>query len=312
MAHNYKPYIPEGGRALEFDLPGLSIGMAEYAEGPTGCTVFVFEGAGLPFAVDVRGGSTGNIGLQYGFAKAICFAGGSLMGLEAASGVAAAVFEERGHEHVDWNDVPAVAGAIIFDYAKRRTGVYPDRELGEAAFRAAVPGRFPLGRRGAGAAASVGKLLVPGTESEFAGQGAAIWRVGETTVAVFTVVNALGAIVGRDGTVVRGNLDTATGKRRLPSEAIEAASAGPGNTTLTMLVTNQRLDGRSLDQLARQVHASMARAIQPFHTGLDGDTLFAVTTRAVEGGPLADPAKLGLVASEAAWDAVLGCWEPES
>jgi L-aminopeptidase/D-esterase-like protein len=208
--------------------------------------------------------------------------------------------------------VPLVAGAIIFDFGWRRTGVYPDRELGEAAYRAAVAGRFLLGRRGAGACASVGKLLVPGTQGEFSGQGAAIRQVGETKVAVFSVVNALGAIVGRDGRVMRGNLDPKTGERRLPADAIETASAGPGNTTLTMLVTNQRLDGRSLDQLARQVHASMARAIQPFHTGLDGDTLFAMTTRAVEGGPLADPAKLGLVASEAAWDAVLGCWEPES
>ena len=27
-------------RALEFDFPGLEIGIAEYEEGPTGCTVF--------------------------------------------------------------------------------------------------------------------------------------------------------------------------------------------------------------------------------------------------------------------------------
>ena len=27
---------------LIFDLPGLQIGVAEYAEGPTGCTVFLF------------------------------------------------------------------------------------------------------------------------------------------------------------------------------------------------------------------------------------------------------------------------------
>ena len=146
-----KPHVPTVGRVLEFDFPGLSIGVAEYEEGPTGCTVFVFDGAGLTFTADVRGGSTGNIGLQYGFAKAICFAGGSLMGLETASGVAAAVFAERGHEHVDWNDVPAVAGAIVFDYGRRRTGIYPDHELGAAAYRAAAPG----------ASSSAGTALAP-------------------------------------------------------------------------------------------------------------------------------------------------------
>ena len=29
---------------LDFDFPGLKIGCAEYEEGPTGCTVFVFAG----------------------------------------------------------------------------------------------------------------------------------------------------------------------------------------------------------------------------------------------------------------------------
>jgi L-aminopeptidase/D-esterase-like protein len=54
----------------------------------------------------------------------------------------------------------------------------------------------------------------------------------------------------------------------------------------------------------------MARAIQPFHTASDGDTLFAVSTRAVEGGPLADATRLGIVASELAWDAVLASFDP--
>jgi L-aminopeptidase/D-esterase-like protein len=76
------------------------------------------------------------------------------------------------------------------------------------------------------------------------------------------------------------------------------------NTTLTAVVTNQRVAGRDLTQLARQVHASMARAIQPFHTANDGDTLFAVSTYDVANDAL--PAlNLGVLASELAWDAVL-------
>src|SRR5256886_9997830 len=40
-------------RALRFEFPGLEIGVAEYDEGPTGCTVFHFpEDASL--AIDVR------------------------------------------------------------------------------------------------------------------------------------------------------------------------------------------------------------------------------------------------------------------
>jgi hypothetical protein len=49
------------GPALRFELPGLRIGVAEYEEGPTGCTVFHFP-AGAAAATDVRGGSPGTIG----------------------------------------------------------------------------------------------------------------------------------------------------------------------------------------------------------------------------------------------------------
>jgi L-aminopeptidase/D-esterase-like protein len=48
----------------------------------------------------------------------------------------------------------------------------------------------------------------------------------------------------------------------------------------------------------------MARAIQPFHTLVDGDVLFAVSTNEVD-DPAVDSIGLGVVASELAWDAVL-------
>ena len=128
---------------------------------------------------------------------------------------------------------------------------------------------------------------------------------------MFTVVNAVGAIVDRDGTVVRGHLDAATGARRgLVPGVEERLAAGapvhapPGNTTLTVVVTNQRLDARLLRTLARQVHASMARAIQPFHALVDGDVLYAASTNELE-DPAPDSIGLGVVASELAWDAVL-------
>jgi L-aminopeptidase/D-esterase-like protein len=71
-----------------------------------------------------------------------------------------------------------------------------------------------------------------------------------------------------------------------------------------------QLDHRSLRQLGRQVHASMARAIQPFHGLNDGDVLFAVTTGAVE-APSLPVTTLGVFASELAWDAVLTCWQDD-
>jgi len=291
------------GPALEFDFPGLRIGVAEYEEGPTGCTVFHFvEGATMER--DVRGGSPGTFG-EFEWVDAICLAGGSLYGLEACTGVAAELFAQRGYD-TGWMSIAAVAGAIIFDWGPRDNAVYPDKDLGRAALRASREGRFPLGRRGAGRSATVGKTF--GFEyAEPGGQGASFRRLGPTSLAVFTIVNAVGAVVDRDGRVVRGHFDPPTGERRALVEGIEARVTGeppPGNTTLTVLATNQKLDRELLRQLGRQTHASMARAIHPFHALTDGDVLFAATTNEIENEAL-DSVTLGVLASELAWDAVL-------
>lgn len=291
---------------MECPFPALRIGVAEYSAGPTGCTVFLFpEGGAL--ALDVRGGSPAYVG-DYGWTHAICLAGGSVYGLEAASGVAAELFAQGGYP-TEWDRLALVSGAIMYDYHDRGNSVYPDKELGRAAVRAARPGAFPLGARGAGASVRVGSRS-GGAQSERSGQGGAFGQFGPTKVAVFSVVNAVGAILGRNGAVVRGNLDPETGRRLPPTELLASqlpdpsAPPAPGNTTLTVLVTNQKLDPYQLKQLGRQVHSSMARAIQPFHTMYDGDVLFSVSTNEVE-RPSLDVTTLGGLASELAWDAVL-------
>jgi L-aminopeptidase/D-esterase-like protein len=288
---------------LRFDFPGLEVGVAEYEQGPTGCTVFYFPQRRVQVVHDVRGGSPGVIGTP-GIADAICLAGGSAYGLEAATGVQAELLERRGLS-TSWDDIGIVHGAIIFDFGRRENAVYPDKELGRQALRNAREGLFPCGARGAGRSATVGKTF--GLErGEQSGQGGAFRAIGDTRIAVFTVVNAYGAVVDRSGNVVRGYYDAATKTRTSLADALEErlTAPPPGNTTLTVVVTNQILDARSHRQLAAQVHASMARAIQPFHALVDGDVLFAVTTAEVDNDAL-DPMTLAVVASELAWDAVL-------
>lgn len=131
---------------------------------------------------------------------------------------------------------------------------------------------------------------------------------------MFTVVNALGAIVDRSGRVVRCNRNNADEVCPLISEKLKAfppiststnSSGGPtGNTTITLVVTNQKLPFWALQRLAVQVHSSMSRAIQPFATAEDGDILYAVSTDEVD-NPSLTPVDLGVIASELAWDAVL-------
>jgi 6-aminohexanoate-oligomer endohydrolase len=83
--------------------------------------------------------------------------------------------------------------------------------------------------------------------AEPSGQGGVVREAGPTKVAVFCMVNALGVVVGRDGRVVRGNRDPATGEH--PAESLrrrlgagEPADPGRGITTLAVVITNRRLD----------------------------------------------------------------------
>ena len=321
-----KKLIPKtsfDGPALEFDFPSLRIGVAEYEEGPTGTTVFHFPKRVFA-AVDVRGGAPGTLmtdGIRFGYddndaprVDAICFAGGSCYGLEAATGVMAEILRVRGNSNKK-EDIAYVPGAIVFDFNHRNNVIHPDKELGRAAFKAAKPGRFLLGPRGAGRFVHAGGYFGP-EYRERSGQGGAFRQVGDTKIAVFTIVNSVGAIVDRQGKVVRGNRDPKsgkrtsieddlkTGKRAKSKTAPEGTRSPSANTTITLVVTNQRLSYLHLQRLAIQTHTSLNRAIQPFHTADDGDTLFAVTTGEVKNEKLS-LRDLSTHAADLAWEAVL-------
>ena len=309
------PVTSFSGPRLEFDFSGLTIGVAEYAEGPTGCTVFHFP-RGATGVADVRGGAPGTILThREGWVDAICLAGGSVYGLEAASGVNAELLARKNYD-TDWNNIAIVSGAVIFDFNRFRLNksVYPDKALGRAALSSARANVFPLGSRGAGVCASVGKWLRDPYELERSGQGGAVYTDGDVRIAAFCVVNAVGCLVDRRGAAVRGHVDPKTGRRHRVGEVVSIRRESgpepevpPGNTTLTVIVTNQAMGLRELNQMARQVHSSLARAIDPFHTMYDGDVLYAVTTGQIDPAPLKYN-EVSYIASELAWDAVLSCF----
>src|SRR6188474_1304611 len=236
-----KPITSFEGAALEFHFDGVEVGVAEYAEGPTGCTVLYFP-RGATCVADVRGGAPGTILThREGWVDAICLAGGSVYGLEAASGVNAELLARKNYD-TDWNNIAIVSGAVIFDFNRFRENkaVYPDKALGRAALAAARPNVFPLGSRGAGVCASVGKWLREPYELERSGQGAAVYASGDVRVAAFVVVNAVGCLVDRHGAAVRGHIDPKTGRRHRVGEVVSVRSepapepeVPPGNTTLT-------------------------------------------------------------------------------
>jgi len=321
------PKVEKDGPSLRFDFPGMRVGIAEYDEGPTGTTVFYFPN-GVKGAVDVRGGAAGTVNAtalmnsyESKMMQAVIFSGGSWYGLSAATGVANGIKELKQKEgNVDF--IAGVVAAIIYDVGGRRySRVTPDDQLGKAALRASEPGWFPLGARGAGRFAMQGVYYLRGQGADtyadwpHSGQGGAFRTIGPTKIAVFTVVNALGTIVDRSGRLVRCKRNDSQAACPLISEKLgsfppiggrsESKTSGPtSNTTLTLVVTNQKLPYWALHRLAIQVHGSMNRAIQPFATQEDGDVLYAVTTDEID-NPSLSPLDLGVIASELAWDAIL-------
>ena len=313
---------------LTFDFPGMKIGVAENEEGPTGTTVFYFPDRVMA-AADVRGGSTGTVnasavsrGYEDKMIDAVIFSGGSWYGLSAATGVANEIKNIK-KEEGDVDYIAGVLGGIIYDVGTRRfSRVTPNDELGKSAIRNAKSNEFPLGAQGAGRFAMQGVYYSwrKSGADEYAnwphsGQGAAFKQIGDTKIAVFSVVNALGAIVDRNGKIVRCNRNYIGEECPTVAEMIQNVSelkgtdatkvTGPtNNTTLTLVVTNQKLPYWALQRLATQVHTSMGRAIQPFSTQYDGDVLYAVSTNEIE-NPELSPMNLAVAASEVAWDAVL-------
>ncbi len=311
---------------LNFDWPAIEVGIGSYEEGPTGLTVIRFPKQ-VSLVVDSRGGAPGTVNtdaLRLGYSRpsidAVVFSGGSSYGEEAITAVATGL-KEAGVRSGDWRNLAFVAGAIIYDFGGRRLNeIYPDKRLAQAALQAMRPGVFPLGAQGAGRMAMQGGFFGCDAHS---GQGGAFRQIGAVKIAAFVVVNASGAVTDRDGRLVSCHKPASWGDLTRTSELMQNVPASLGadwaapattqaerevpgtrNTTVSLIVTNQKLDYAGLQRLAVQVHTSMARGIQPFSTASDGDTLYAASTQEVDSRD-SSPEALATLGGEVMWDAVL-------
>lgn len=272
------------------DVPGVKVGHFTDERRPTGCTAILTEG-GAVCGVDVRGGAPGTRETDLldpvntvQEVHAVVLSGGSAFGLESATGVVR-LLEERGIGFpVGPAKVPIVPAAILFDLTVGDWTVRPDAAAGYAAARAAGEGPVAEGSVGAGAGATVGKLL--GRQRAMKGGlgTAAISLPGGGTVAALVAVSALGDVVdpntGRtvagvrteDGTDLLGAMNAL-----LAGQGAEESQEGE-NTSIGVVATDVTLTQAEATKVAQMAHDGLARAIRPVHTPWDGDTLFALST----------------------------------
>ncbi len=282
-----------GPRNLITDVRGLTVGNASDEKLKSGVTVIVCEQPSVA-AVQVLGGAPGtretdllDVHNTVQTIDAICLSGGSAFGLDAASGVQAALREQgRGFE-VGAFRIPIVPAAILFDLTNggdKDWGRYPPyRELGHAATLAAAED-FSIGTAGAGAGA---------TTATFKGGLGSASTVMENgiTVGALVAVNALGSATvgtGRHFWAAPLEENGEFGGLGLPAALsddarqfrtkLNAPASGLQNTTIAVIATDAVLTKAEAKRLAVSAHDGFARALWPAHTPLDGDLVFAIAT----------------------------------
>jgi L-aminopeptidase/D-esterase-like protein len=307
---------PTGGRGLT-EVHGIKVGSVTLSERPTGCTVILVDGEGVPGGVSQSGAApaTAETDLLHPLnmvdkVNAVALSGGSAFGLETRQGVVRYLEEHKIGWRVSTGVVPIVPQAAIFDLSVgARPDVRPNADCGYKAAQAASSAAVAEGNVGAGAGGTVGKM---GRLPMKGGLGsAAITLPNGLTVAAIAATNGVGDVIDpENGTVVAG-VRTPDGKgladvRKLlrSGELFKAPPPRAGeNTTIALIATNARLTKTEINRVALMADDGFARAINPSHTTGDGDTVFALATGRWEGQ--ASVTVIGALAAEALSEAIV-------
>ncbi|WP_313067278.1 P1 family peptidase, partial [Achromobacter animicus] len=149
--------------------------------------------------------------------------------------------------------------------------------------------------------ATVGKLYGPKRAMK-GGIGSASLTVAGVTVGAIVAVNAVGDVLDPATGRILGGARTEDGKMLFDTRAAILAGDLPKSmragaaTTIGAVATDARITKAEAQKIAGMAHDGLARTINPIHTMLDGDTIFALGTGA--SGKSANVMLLGVMAAE--------------
>ena len=280
------------------DVGGIRVGQHERLDadvalgsGWASGTTVVLTPPGTTGAVDGRGGAPGTRETDLldpinsvRHVDAVVLTGGSAFGLAAADGVMRWLEEQGRGVAMDGGVVPIVPAAVVFDLPVGGWDRRPTADFGYAAAQSASA-EVAVGTVGAGTGARVGVLKGGvGTAS------VSLTDIG-VTVGAIVAVNAAGdAVDPATGLPWQADQIREFGLVPPPAEQIAAYTArhiefSPLNTTIAVIATDAAMSAAACRRVAVAAHDGLARTIRPCHTPLDGDTVFALATGAVEVPP---------------------------
>lgn len=273
------------------EVGGFKVGHYTDKEAATGATVVLFDKMS-PAGVDIRGGGPASRDSQIlnplmaaTEINGVLLSGGSAFGLDAAGGVLEYLSERGIGLDVGVAKVPLVPQACIFDLGVGRADVRPGKEAGYKACENASYESPKRGNVGAGTGASVGKCCGPDRMMK-SGLGTFAIEQGDIKVGAIVAVNAVGDVY-EDGKVIAGllsedKLSLSSSFEEILSWSDKREVKAATNTTIAVLVTNAKFPKAMLCKIAGMAHNGYARAINPVHSMMDGDSIYAASTGNVE------------------------------
>ena len=291
------------------DVEGIKVGHYEDLENLTGCSVIICE-EGATGGIDVRGSAPGTRETDLFQDKktvdkihSVVLSGGSAFGLDASGGVMKYLEEKNVGFDTGIIKVPIVSSAVIFDLGLGNPHIRPDLNMGYLASKNSNNKDYSQGNVGAGAGASVGKILGKKFSMK-SGLGSASVILGDLVVSAMVVVNAVGDVYNLKGKKIAGVYDYENSKFL---DSIEIMKSGyintlkGVNTTIGVVATNAILTKGQSNKVAEMAHNALAKRIMPVHTTFDGDTVFSLSTNKVE----ADVNLIGTLGIEAMEKAIV-------
>lgn len=258
-------------------LPGFKVGHYTDTEGMTGCTV-ILPPRGNVTSCDIPGSSPGSREIEslhpdkrLTEIHGLLLTGGSAFGLAAAEGVVGWLSEQGIGYRTPVATIPIVPATVVFDLGTGDPGARPGPAQGRAACEDLRERDIPTGRVGAGTGCTVGKWAGRGY---FSPGGLGIATVSEEglEVAALAVVNAVGDVLDRDGTVLAGTTNPSP-TYQPPSFDNEGLTS---NTVLVAVVTRANLTKAEVRFLAARGSDGITTTVRPAHTRYDGDAVFAI------------------------------------